>query len=642
MTNKTPPTTPFVCNIGVTGHRDLAVESIPAITQTVADVLAVLREHAASQLTEVPKGLYSSSRPIWRCISPLANGTDRIVARQALAQGYEIQAPLPFGREEYEKDFREEASRQEFRELLGKASAILELDGNRAAQGDAYLAAGRIVLEQSDILITVWNGAEAKGRGGTGQIVAEAQRRGIPVLVIDPAEPAAIRCLSPCNAGNWNQDLKEVIGHLLLPPAPPTEAKSPLSWRHRITRWATGGVSASTKPSQYFAETLPRPTLLGRFPVWFEKMLAREKLACGTGSPLCSGFWKGLAACWNGFCALLPGKGERNHGTTKPSACAWCDALGLHRPETKQIERTLTEHYDWADLLAIHYAAHYRAVGFLRHLLMVVVIVGLFIGFYIGSIDALGFGFQVLGFAGILFLIRINKVRNWQQRFLDYRYMAEQLRHLRYLFLLGRVPSFAYESADATCTRESWPAWHLRNVARQAGLVHARMEPALLATYRQRLDADVIADQIGFYTARQCRYDTIARRLNTIGMRCFIGGLAFILLRFIVFYWVKNDTALPFGIMGSSLRTLLNEIALVIPSVASMVFAIRSQGEYTRLGMRYARTRMVLVHKQKALRDMAPLTSTKLADFSKTLAELLSREVSGWHVLVKSKVLSPY
>jgi hypothetical protein len=51
---------------------------------------------------------------------------------------------------------------------------------------DAYLAAGQRVVELSDIVLAVWNGKPAKGKGGTADVVAYAIRRGMPLIHINP------------------------------------------------------------------------------------------------------------------------------------------------------------------------------------------------------------------------------------------------------------------------------------------------------------------------------------------------------------------------------------------------------------------------------------------------------------------------
>ena len=43
------------------------------------------------------------------------------------------------------------------------------------------------VVELSDIVLAVWNGKPAKGKGGTADVVAYAIRRGVPLIHIDSA-----------------------------------------------------------------------------------------------------------------------------------------------------------------------------------------------------------------------------------------------------------------------------------------------------------------------------------------------------------------------------------------------------------------------------------------------------------------------
>ena len=58
-------------------------------------------------------------------VSSLAVGADRVVAHEVLAEkGARLEATLPFPREEYLRDFTTAASREEFLELLGQASAV--------------------------------------------------------------------------------------------------------------------------------------------------------------------------------------------------------------------------------------------------------------------------------------------------------------------------------------------------------------------------------------------------------------------------------------------------------------------------------------------------------------------------------------
>jgi hypothetical protein len=157
--------------LGVTGHRPnkLRPEAIARIwTQT---------EHVLDELAAICGGL--------GIVSGMAEGADRIVVKLALSRGFELRCVLPFAAAEYERDFASQQSREEFLALLGHASRVDELAGNPEARSAAYEAAGRAMLDQCDILLAIWDGRPAAGRGGSAQMANEAVARRMPIIWID-------------------------------------------------------------------------------------------------------------------------------------------------------------------------------------------------------------------------------------------------------------------------------------------------------------------------------------------------------------------------------------------------------------------------------------------------------------------------
>ena len=81
---------------------------------------------------------------------------------------------------EYAEDFETEASKEEFRSLLARAS-----DKWQAPDGldrdKAYERAGRYVVDRCDAVIVLWDGQKSRGRGGTAEIVGYAQEHGVPI-----------------------------------------------------------------------------------------------------------------------------------------------------------------------------------------------------------------------------------------------------------------------------------------------------------------------------------------------------------------------------------------------------------------------------------------------------------------------------
>ena len=171
---------PFRLRIGVTGHRTLADGD--ELAQRVREALDRIRSHVPATAT---------TPVLLTVVSPLAEGADRLVAREVLAQdGAVLEAPLPLPREQYRRDFATASSQEEFDELLARATVIEPEEPTEAEDG--YAQGGRYVVDRSDILLALWDGLDARGEGGTGNVVEYAEQQEKPVLWIPTAGDHAI------------------------------------------------------------------------------------------------------------------------------------------------------------------------------------------------------------------------------------------------------------------------------------------------------------------------------------------------------------------------------------------------------------------------------------------------------------------
>jgi hypothetical protein len=150
--------------IGVTGHSNLHPDSVPLVAEALRDALT----EAGEQLLGV---------------SCLARGADQLFARVVLERGGKLEVVLPA--EDYRERKVKPDNADEFDELIGKAVRVTTMP-YRESNRDAYLAASEHVLAAVDAMIAVWDGQPADGRGGTGDVVAVARDRGIPVTVVWP------------------------------------------------------------------------------------------------------------------------------------------------------------------------------------------------------------------------------------------------------------------------------------------------------------------------------------------------------------------------------------------------------------------------------------------------------------------------
>lgn len=151
--------TGIMTNIGITGHQNIP-------SQALAYVIRGIRGIITSQ--QQPVIGYSS----------LAIGADQLFARLVLENGGSLVAVVPS--RSYELTFSA-ADLPSYRKLLACASKTLVLD-YPAPNEQAFMAAGRQVVQSSDLMIAVWDGKPAAGLGGTADVVWDAWAHGKPVV----------------------------------------------------------------------------------------------------------------------------------------------------------------------------------------------------------------------------------------------------------------------------------------------------------------------------------------------------------------------------------------------------------------------------------------------------------------------------
>ena len=73
----------------------------------------------------------------------------------------------------------------EYDALLARAATVSQL-GHVESDAEAHMDASEAMLKRADVLLAVWDGEPARGYGGTADVVAEAKREGLPVVVLWP------------------------------------------------------------------------------------------------------------------------------------------------------------------------------------------------------------------------------------------------------------------------------------------------------------------------------------------------------------------------------------------------------------------------------------------------------------------------
>ncbi len=188
--------------IGVTGHRRLS--DADELADRVDEVLDI---HIPELLDAArPAGDTDFPRPelVYTVITPLAEGADRRVAQTIMKRSdARVEVILPLTVSDYVEDFHTSESLGEFKQLLALADRSVSLRDTPLAEGfapselaearvRAYEDTGRCLVDCCDVLIAVWDGKRARGRGGTAGVVRYARDIGRPVVVIRAQPPYEI------------------------------------------------------------------------------------------------------------------------------------------------------------------------------------------------------------------------------------------------------------------------------------------------------------------------------------------------------------------------------------------------------------------------------------------------------------------
>ncbi len=516
----------LILSLGVCGHRPggLASADMPGLRAEARRVLSL----ASAGLRQARSPDFRGEPALLRVVTSLADGSDRLIAEEALggaagAAAVQLQCPLPFSKDEYAKDFTPE-SRTRFDALLA-GSAALELDGSRADERstvEGYEQAADVLLDQSDVLVAIWDGLAARGRGGTAETVLKALRRGLPTVWIHAgAEAAHASCLAGLDAGQARcgapiESLSALIAAQLRPPAP-------------------------------LAQTGARPDLRGAF---FAERRRRWSLGF-----LWRFFRDGVASGRPGLPALRVPPLEESAGEE------WSKSAPAVRAP-----------FAWADGLANYYANLYRSAFLANYLLGGVAVLCALLPLALGwsgrehPLHRFEPAF-VVAELGVILAILLNATigirGRWHERWIDYRLLAEYLRQIRFLGPLGRNPLLSSPPARQRSDdlRGTWAYWYARAVAREAGLPSGRLDAAALAAHAADLQA-FVGGQLSYHERTARILGAVNRRLWRAGLALFGGTFAACAAHLAV---------------HSPWLTL---VSAVLPAFGAAFAGIRGQGEF--------------------------------------------------------------
>ena len=155
---------PSLWFIGFCGHREF--EDL-GMREVIRQELIALRER-------VEGGLIGHSQ--------VAIGADQIFLGECEALGLPIEISIPLE----QGDFRQDFDAIDWEHAAGFLSRAVRVNEARTGElrPDAYRTCGIEIVDVCDLVMAVWDGSEARGPGGTAEIVAYARQLNRPIVWI--------------------------------------------------------------------------------------------------------------------------------------------------------------------------------------------------------------------------------------------------------------------------------------------------------------------------------------------------------------------------------------------------------------------------------------------------------------------------
>ncbi|MGI8560856.1 MAG: hypothetical protein ACR2J7_05350 [Luteimonas sp.] len=586
--------------VGVTGHRPPRLDDprLAALGGTLQALLARLAS-TTQQVHDAHHGLFAADAPCLRLVTALAEGADCLSAGVALEAGWRVDACLPFEAAEYEADFPDGPSRGRYHDLLARASSVFALPGRRETANAAYETVGRLVIDQSDLLLAIWDGDQARGRGGTAQVVAEAVARHIPVIHVD------VRGLQPpvllwtgLSELNLEQPTIDTV-----PCAPADEVLD-------------GVVQALTEPptndidrrmlSRFLRErvaerppALPFPLLLAMTGV---RQLRRSRLR----PPSQEECAQRLQACLG----PLPETG--NHGDI--------------------LQRKLLPRFGLADAAGAYFAQLFRSGYVANFGLAALAVLLALAGLAAPGIKLPLIALELLAILLILGNTRAGTRAGWHERWLDNRHLAEQLRVVSLHSLLGELELRNRESSEANMG-PGWVRWYARATARELGLPHVTVDDTYLDRIRRTAIA-MIEDQVAYHAANARQMRHLDHRLHRIG------GYLFAATALACAAWiVAKLLGVAQAFMGIDLTITVTMLTAVLPAMGAALYGIRMQGDFSGVADRSQVTATRLDALRRGLAD-DPLEFSRLQARLRRLSDVMLADVARWRITYQARPLT--
>ncbi|MGB5078324.1 MAG: hypothetical protein WBO17_12670 [Sphingorhabdus sp.] len=563
-------------DIGITGHRSrhpVFASNSEAIAKCLNALMSLIDKAAAQEALAMDR----VAGPLVRLHSLLAYGADLMAVKTARAKNWPVVAPLPFGRDlnlainaqptslndmelllcgqkpvDNETALRaseigkeqdvasvfELAEQDQAVEALFRAH-LAELEDGVAEQAfvalcsDRAAMAARVMIEQSDLLIGIWDGQTRGSIGGTRHTIEAALDQGIPVIWIDAGNPHGwhvlrateeLAVLSQYTLATQDENgVRAIIREALLPSGEGWRNVSQNEkWRPKSNRL----LHAYRRVEALFGDP-------GRksFRALTQRYEAPNSIASGSGAPMLNA------------ASALPGS----------------DSAMLERIATRVMQP-----FAWADGVSTWLSDAYRGSMVASFFLSAFAIAGGIAYLPFASIDQKWWfaAFEFVLLVTIIGIFVTGKRLRWHERWFEIRRVAEYFRHAPILLLLGAARSTGRWPRGS---RGNWPEWYVRHALRGIGLPQMKVTPAFLKSSLIFMRDHHVAPQREYHSSKAVRLKRAQHNLDRMSEMLFLLAVISVALYLLIELgsasgWLPHemphDVAKTFSFLGVLFPTL--------------------------------------------------------------------------------------
>jgi len=493
-----------------------------------------------------------------------------------------------------------------------------------------YHPAARFMIWHIDVLVAVWNRKPGSGPGGTAEVARLAFQSGLPVIVVDPeglTPPRRLIEIDENGAGELDDAdcrragmFEEILSTLFAVPATADSEHS------------NGGEDPDKLLDGFLAESWPED----RGPAAFDVL---KTITIGHWP---RHFWR----------LPIDPRGRRQS--------EWDNFLKQASPGPaldQALREKLLPRFIFADELANLYANNYRSAYLSVYFLAAVAVWVALLGFAPQtSLDPLCFKsmLAVIEIGIIVYIswkVRFGRGKRWHRRWLDYRALAETLRHVRFLAcagMFGGRPTAAEE-------RSAWWLWYLRATMREIGPPDGQLDAAAIHAILWGTRTEELQPQREYHKGVISSFERIEHIIHWMELG-IVTLTVLVLASFVVVVgWCWFDQARTTGNYALAfrdgengpmawiyqLKPWVSIIAAGLPAVGAALGGIKFTGEFRRAALRS--TAMVNAIDDLEERYEAMLRGTKFKDARRLLlstASVLAEDINAFRAIFGQRNLT--